>query len=96
MSRNIEYTIITDYGPEYLCTRVNQHLKDGWELLGSHLVADTGEDIVYSQAMIRDRKPYLQHNPNADYRESPDAAEERTRSTIPNVSPYDAGARRPR
>jgi hypothetical protein len=63
----MEYKIVSGGSPSELTTKVNERLKDGWELVGSHQVVihreqnrysgmqhmDTLNQLEYSQTMYR-------------------------------------------
>ena len=63
----MEYKIVSAGSPNELTTKVNERLKDGWELIGSHQVVihreqkrysgmqhmDTLNQLEYSQTMCR-------------------------------------------
>jgi hypothetical protein len=61
------YKILTSHGPSELTNKVNEHIEQGWEVVGSHIVVtrkslnrfhgsqhiDTIFDLEYSQTMIK-------------------------------------------
>ena len=63
----MEYKIVSGGSPSELTTKVNERIKDGWELVGSHQVVihreqnrysgmqhmDTLNQLEYSQTMCR-------------------------------------------
>jgi hypothetical protein len=67
----MEYKIVNGGSPSELTTKVNEKIKDGWELVGSHQVVihreqnrfsgqqhmDTLNQLEYSQTMCKKFKP---------------------------------------
>lgn len=67
----MEYKIVSGGSPSDLTTKVNERIKDGWELVGSHQVVihreqnrfsgqqhmDTLNSLEYSQTMCKKFKP---------------------------------------
>jgi len=63
----MEYKIVNGGSPSELTTKVNEKIKEGWELIGSHQVVihkeqnrysgsqhmDTLNQLEYSQTMIK-------------------------------------------
>ncbi len=63
----MEYKIVNGGSPSELTTKVNEKIKEGWELIGSHQVVvvhsqnrfsgtthkDTTHETEYSQTMIK-------------------------------------------
>ena len=66
----MEYKIVSGGSPSELTTKVNERIKDGWELVGSHQVVihreqnrysgmqhmDTKHETEYSQTMVYKHK----------------------------------------
>ena len=67
----MEYKIVNGGSPSELTTKVNEKIKDGWEIVGSHQVVihreqnrysgqqhmDTLNQLEYSQTMCKKFKP---------------------------------------
>ena len=63
----MEYKILSSRSPQELTRKVNEHLTDGWELIGGHSVVevhrinrysgtqhmDTRIEVEYSQTIIK-------------------------------------------
>ena len=56
----MEYKILEENSIYKLTQEVNKHLKDGWKLVGSHLITIIGhssireDNIIVSQTIVKD------------------------------------------